>query len=174
MGSGLAFQRWTYTTAALILVPQILPLKSDPDITAYLHTGCGVTLVSKNWLLRQLPDQKIKEMSISLKVKGIRASNYESAQFAELSLFLPGENDERQKVYASFICELHLVEGLKANILIGNNILAPESFILNLGLGYAIMESCRVKLTIRARQRGQFFRRRLLLRITGLYPYALR
>lgn len=152
----------------MTLVPQVLPLESDTGVTACLDTGCGVTLVDKDWLLRQLPDQKIKEMSTPLKVRGIGASKHESAQFAELSLFLPGENNKGQKVYASFKCELHLVEGLRANMLIGNNILAPENFVLNIRLGHAVVGSCGVKIIINARQRGQFLRRKLLAENDGV------
>lgn len=110
-----------------------------------------MTLVHKNWLLRQLPRQKIKEMSIPLKVREIGASKYESAQFAEVSLFLPGETNKGQKVYASIQCKLYLVKGLRANIFIGNDILALESFMLNVGLSHALVGSCRVKITIKAR-----------------------
>ena len=101
-------------------------------------------------------------MSTPLKVRGIRASKHKFAQFAELSLFLPGENNKGHKVYASIRCELHLVEGLKANILIGNNILAPENLVLNVRLGHALMGSCGVKITIKAKQRGQLLKKRLL------------
>ncbi len=71
MGSGLAFRGWTYATAAVTFVPQVFPLESDPSTTACLDIGCGVTLIDKDWLLRQLPDQTIKEMSTLLKVRGI-------------------------------------------------------------------------------------------------------
>lgn len=97
-----------------------------------------------------------------MKVNGIEASKHESAQFIELSLFLPGENNKGQKVYTFFKCELHLVEGLKANMLIRNNICTPKNFVLNIGLGYTIVGSCKVKITINARQKGQFLRRKLL------------
>lgn len=49
-------------------------------------------LVNKAWLLRQLPQQKIKEMSTPLKVREIRTLKYKSTQFIEISLFLPSEN----------------------------------------------------------------------------------
>lgn len=170
MGSGLTFRGWTYATAAVTLVPRVLPLETDPSATACLDTGCGVTLVDKDWLLRQLPHQKIKEMSTSLKVRGIGTSKHKSAQFAEVSLFLSEESDKGQRVYASIRCELYLVEGLRANILIGNSILAPESFVLNVALGHALVESCKVKITIRARQRGQFLKKRLLAEKDGVIP----
>lgn len=101
-------------------------------------------------------------MFTPLKIKGIGVSKFESAQFAELSLFLPGENDKGQKVYASIRCELHLVEDLRANILVGNDILGPENFLLNVRLGHALVGSCGVKIAIRARQRDRFLWKRLL------------
>ena len=170
MGSGLAFRGWTYATAAVTLLPQVLPLELDLSATAYLDTGCGVTLIDKDWLLQQLPNQKIKKMSTPLKVREIGASKHKSAQFAELSLFLPGEDNERQKVYAFIKCEVHLVEGLRANILVGNDILAPESFMLNVRLGHALVGSCGVKIAIRARQKSQFPRKRLLPKKDELVP----
>ena len=170
MGSGLAFRGWTYATAAGTLVSQVLPLNLDPSAIACLDTGCGVTFVDKAWLLRWLPHQKIREMATPLKVGEIGASKHESAQFAELSLFLSGENNKGQKVYASIRCKLHLVKSLKANILIGNNILAPENFVLNIGFGHALVGSCGVKITIKAKPKGQFLRKRLLAEKDEVVP----
>lgn len=73
------------------------------------------------------------------------------------------ENDRGQKVYASFKCKVYLVKGLKANTLIWNNILALEGFVFNVRLGHGIVENCKVKITIRARQRDQFLRRKFLV-----------
>lgn len=109
-------------------------------------------------------------MSTPLKVREIEASKHKSAQFAKLSLFLPGENNKRQKVYASIKCELHLVDGLRANILIGNNILASESFVLNVELSHALVGSYRVKITIKPKQRSQFLRKRLLAEKDEVVP----
>ena len=91
-----------------------------------------------------------------MKVRGIGVLRHKSAQIVELSLFLLGKDNKREMVYASIKYELYLVKGLSTNILIGNNILTPEGFVLNIGLGYAVVESYDVKITIEARQRGQF------------------
>lgn len=74
----------------------MFPLESDPSATACLDTGCGITLVNKTWLLHKFSHQKIREMSTPLKVREIKTSKYESAQFAEVFLFLPGENLKSQ------------------------------------------------------------------------------
>lgn len=54
--------------------------------------------------------------------------------------------------------------------MIDNDILAPESFVLHVGLSHAIVGSCGVMITIRARQRDQFLRRRLLAKKDRVVP----
>ena len=129
-----------------------------------------MTFVDKGWLPRQLPDQKIKGMSPPLKVREIGTLKHKSVQFVEVALFLLGESNKGQKVYASIRCKLHPVEGLRANILIGNDIFASKSFGLNVGLGHALVGSCRVKIVVRARQRGQFQKKRLLAEKDKVIP----
>ena len=63
-----------------------------------------------------------------------------------------------------------MVKSLRANILIGNNILASESFLLNVGLFYALVESCGVKITVRARQKGQFLKKKLVAEKNEVIP----
>ncbi len=161
-GSGLAFRGWTYATALITLTPEYLLPDSDSDSTACLDTGCGVTLVNKAWLSKRLSIQKVNTMSTPLKVRGIGASKHESGEFAALSLYFPGRNDVGQQVYASLTCEVHLVEGLRANLLIGNDIMSPEDFVINVKKRSVLIGSCGVTVSIDARQRGQFLTRRLL------------
>lgn len=57
--------------AAIIFILWILSLNLNANTIVCFNTSYGVTLIDKTWLLQQLPDQKIKEVSISLKVKRI-------------------------------------------------------------------------------------------------------
>lgn len=109
-------------------------------------------------------------MFIPLKVRRIGTSKHKFAQFAEVFLFLPGENVEGQQVYALFKCELYLVEGFQVNILIKNNILTLKGFILNLRIGHAVVGSCGVIISIKARQKGQFLKKQLLAKSNGIVP----
>lgn len=79
MGSGLAFWRWTYTTATVTIIFYLFPLKLDSGVTTYINTGCDITFLDKTWLLGQLLKQKINEMSTLLKVREIDASKHKSA-----------------------------------------------------------------------------------------------
>ncbi len=169
-GSGLAFRGWTYATATVTLAPDHLPPDSNLESTAYLDTGCGVTLVDKGWLAKYLPAQKISTMSTPLKVRGIGASKHESGEFAVLSLYFPGKDNAGQLVYASLTCKIHLVEDLRANLLIGNDIMSPEGFVIDVKGKKALISSCEVTVPIDARQRGQFLARKLLTNQETIIP----
>lgn len=109
-------------------------------------------------------------MSTLLRVKGIRSSKHELEEYAALFLYFPGKNDAGQQVYTSLTCEIHLVKGLKANLLIGNNIMSPKSFIIDVKRKSLFIGSYGVTVPIDARQRGQFLIRKLLASQETMVP----
>ena len=167
---GFSFRGWTYVTATVTLAPESLLQGSDSDSTACLDTGCGVILVDKHWLLKRLPNQKISTMSNPLKVRGIGASKHKSSEFAALSLYFLAKNAVGDLVYAALWYEIHLVEGLRANFLVGNNIMSPKAIVINLGKKTAIIGTCGVSIDVNASQRGQFLARKLLTNQDSVIP----
>ena len=109
-------------------------------------------------------------MSTPLKVKGIGASKHKSSEFAALSLYFPGKNAVGDLVYASLWCEIYLVEGLRANLLIGNDIMSPEAVVIDLGKKTAVIGACGVSIDVNARQRGQFLAKKLLINKDSVIP----
>lgn len=55
-----------------------------------------------------------------------------------------------------------MVEGLRANLLIGNNIISPKGFIIDIKKRNILIGSCKVIVPINARQRSHFLTTRLL------------
>lgn len=159
-----------YATTSITLVSHLLSPDLDPAATACLDTDCGVTLVDKAWLLSHLSHQKISTMSTTLNVRGIGTLKHKFAQFAALSLYFPGENETGQRVYTSIKCELHLVDGLRANILVGNDILSSKGFVININKNCTFIGSCGVTIPINAKQHGQFLRRKLLASGDNVVP----
>ena len=109
-------------------------------------------------------------MSTPLNVRGIGALKYESSKFAALSLYFPGKNAVGDLVYAALRYEIHLVEGLRANLLVGNDIMSPEAMVINLGKKTAIIGTCGVSIDVNARQRGKFLARKLLTNLDNVIP----
>ena len=101
-----------------------------------------------------------------LKVKGIGTSRHKSEEFALTVFNIPGLDREGSEVYACIKYELHLVEGLKRNILIGNNILCIEGFTINLARSSAHILSYGVAIVINARNHLQFLRQNILANAT--------
>lgn len=58
LGSSFAFRSWTYATTSITLTPEHLPLNSNLDSTVCYDTGCGVTLVNQDQLLKHLLQEK--------------------------------------------------------------------------------------------------------------------
>lgn len=81
---------------------------------------------------KKKPKPKISAIPVLLKVRNIGASKHKSREFALTTFYIPGFNYDQRKVYIYIKCKLYLIEGLKANMLIGNNILYTKSFLINL------------------------------------------
>ena len=105
-------------------------------------------------------------MPVPLKVRGIGASRHKSEEFALTALYMPGLDREGLEVYACVQYELHLVDGLKANMLIGNDVFCTEGFTINLANASAHILSCGVTIVISARNHLQFLRRNVLANTT--------
>ncbi len=169
-GSGLAFRGWNYVTISITFDLATLLSPTDPDGSVCLDTGFGVTLVDRDWLTKKLPSQKINTMPVPLKVRGIGASKHESGHFALTTLYIPGTDEKGREVYASITCELHLVDRLKANMLVGNDVLCTEGFALNLYNSSALIHSCGVRIGINARQHSKFLRHKALASAPTIIP----
>lgn len=120
-------------------------------------------MIDKDWLLKYFLVQKISTMSIPLKVREIGASKHKSRKFAALLLYFLGKNNVGQLVYTPLTCKIYLVKDLKANLLIGNNIIFPEGFVIDIRGKNALIKSCGVTITIDTRQKEQFLTKKLLV-----------
>ena len=156
IGSEFAFRSQTYTTGTITLTPKHLLSNFDLKSTAFFDIRCRVTLVDKSWLSKCFRVQKINIMSTLLKVNGIRASKHKLREFAALSLYFSKKNNAWQLVYASLTYKIHIIKDLRANLLIDNNIISPESFVIDVKKGNVLIKSCKVTVLVNARQKGQF------------------
>ncbi len=73
--TGFSFRGWSYATVAVAFSPTTYN-DADPDSRGCLDTGCGVTLIDRNWLACQLPSVSISKMATPLKVRGIGSSKH--------------------------------------------------------------------------------------------------
>lgn len=153
--SGYAFRVWNYVTAIVCLTLGEILLHTDVTSLYCLNMGCGVILVDRAWLFEKAPTEKILKIAIPLKVRGIGATRHESDEFVSLSLYFSGIDSANRLAYAHVHRELYLVNGFKANLLVGNDILATKRVIIDLVNKSAIISSCQVTIFVTARPKGR-------------------
>lgn len=158
LGSNLAFRKWTYSTTAVTFELTIILAMDDPDASVCLYIGYGVTLIDKVLLAKKFSSPKINVMPIPLKVRDISASQYKSEEFALAAIYIPGLNQNCLEVYVCIRCKLHLSKGLKANMLIGNDVFCTKNFLINLADASDYIPCYGVDITISARYHSKFLK----------------
>lgn len=129
-----------------------------------------MTLVDREWLCKHALDEKILKMAVPLKVRGIRASKHESDEFVSMPIYFLGVDEHKQPVYTCIHRAMHLIDSLKANLLVGNDIIAPKGIMIDLANSTTFITSCNVWIAITARQRGQPLRKKLMEDTTVSLP----
>lgn len=145
-----AFRGWNYVTAIICLFLGKILLYINITSLCCLNTGYGITLVNCTWFLQKFPTEKILKVAILLKVREIKSSKYESNEYVSMSLYFPRIELRNRSIYAHICQKLYLVKDLKANLLVGNNILATERVIIDLANKTTIISSYQVTISITA------------------------
>lgn len=120
LGDGNGFRSWNYLEAVIQFFPS-----ASTSTSVCLDTGCGSTLADKDWIMSQIPRSEIKSMANPLHVRGIGAATHLSKDYIHIPFYFPGTSNDGKPVLAEIRREVHLVEGLKAKMLVGNDILVP-------------------------------------------------
>ena len=150
---GLEFRSWHYVTAHVKLSKQ-----ADP-MPVCLNTGCLVTLIDRAFLASQSPNVKIAQMASPLSVRGIGFNKHSTSDYALVSIYIPGTNASGNRVKALITRKAHVVENLKAKMLIGMNIMGPESMDISVAKKEVYIGSCKTSSPINITARGQNIQR---------------
>lgn len=81
-------------------------------------------------------------------------------------LYIVGFSCDGTEVYMCIKYKLHLIEGLKANILIGNNIFYIDGFLINFVSTFIYIQSCGVDIIINIKHHTQYLKRKILANVT--------
>lgn len=87
-------------------------------------------------------------MPVPLKIKGIGTLRHKSGEFALITIYVSSVNKNGRKVYMSITYKLHLVNRLKVNIPMSNDILYIEAFTINFSISSILLHTCGVRINI--------------------------
>ena len=134
-----------------------------------------MSLVDRVFLQQNASGIKISQCKAEVTVRGIRQQIHQCSKHVVITLFIPGKVNGKPAL-ASITHQLHIVDNLQANILIGMDILGPEQAIVNVGrriLTLLLCENLQASLTIlpkRARTAGRVV---LASKLTTILPNSV-
>jgi len=138
---GYGFRGWRYATALTQLTSE------EKDEPICLNTECTMSLVNREFLMKQALKTTIKRMLSSIQVKGIKVRTHQCEEYMNLAIYL-SDNKTRTAVIEQ---EVHIVKDLKVKMLVGLDILSPEKIFIMMNNTEAVIRSCnniRVPLTV--------------------------
>jgi len=112
-----------------------------------LNTECIMSLVNREFLMKQALKTIIKQMFLLIQIKGIKVKTYQCEKYTNLVIYLSG-NKIRTVIIEQ---EVHIVKDLKVKMLIGLDILSLKKIFIMMNNTEAVIKSCnniRVPLTV--------------------------
>ena len=129
---GYAFRGWKYASFKLRLAKEaILAPQELPESEACADTGCSVTLGDKKYVLRMVPGIEIRKMASPVPVRGLGNRIVMTDEYVILTLYIDGIAKDGTPKTACLTTEVHLIDDLKANMLIGNDTMVPQGIAID-------------------------------------------
>lgn len=152
IGTGYGFRGWKYATG-MVSFTEAEDFFSPGSCCFDSRTG--VTLVGRESFQKQAgPRISIRTMATPITVRGIGTTQHKTDEYAIVP-FMFEDTQRGQPVLARFWREVHLVDELKANLLIGIDIMGPELVTVDMGQKKVIRGSCNVEIPIEIKTRSR-------------------
>lgn len=158
--SAYTFRGWNYVTTIVYLTLGKILFHTDMTSLCCHNTSCGITFINFTWLLEKAPTENILKITTLLKVRNIRSLKHKFDEFVSMSFYFFGINSTNYSAYAHIYWKFHIIEGLKTNLLVSNNILAIERVIIDPINKSIIISSYQVILSIATRQKSHLMQKK--------------
>ena len=167
LGTGYGFRNQYY------VVVEVRLFKDGPTDQICLDTGCSVTLIDRQFLKRLTPFLKLRTLPKAVAVRNIGSDKYNTSEFGILNLFFPGRTVGTTGIIdalAKILCEIYVVDNLKANILIGMDVLGPKEAFVDIDKKEVYFPYCLTHSPIRVTPRGKFIKQIIKVRERIIVP----
>ena len=129
--AGYGFRGWQYVTA-------MIKLRQDgPTESICIDTGCTMSIIGREFLQQQLPKAEVRRMTSPITVRGVGQGTHSCNEYVQLDIYLQGS------LIALIHRDVHIVDGMKAKILIGMDVIGPEKINLDIPQRTAFVSSCK-------------------------------
>lgn len=97
-----------------------------------INIECEAMLINWKWFNNQLPNARIIKIAMLLKVWNIRVSKHKTDKYMLEPLYLPAKNNNDKWIMACIYQKLYIVDNLKVNFLIKNDIVNVKKIWINI------------------------------------------
>ena len=133
---GFAFNSYQY-----VIVKRTLTLGGLAHALC-MNSETSMSLMNRSFLAKHLPKIVIRRLTPSIKIRSIEAKIHDSSEYVIMDLFL-SDRAEGSPMIAHLKAEFHLVDDLKANILVNMDIMGSENMILNFESRSVTIPTCK-------------------------------
>ena len=102
----------------------------------------SMSLIDRSYLNKKLSKIKIQKIATSVTVRDIEKQVHDSSKYVMIDLYI-SERIIDESVLAHLASEIHIVNNLKANVLIDMNIMSLEQIILDFDKNMLIVSICK-------------------------------
>ena len=134
---GMAFRIWHFLTALCNFDI------GRTEVPICLDTGCSMSLVDRRFLKSHVPGIIIQKQSLTVNLRGIGSNRHSTDEYVNITFFMKAITPESKWVYLKFIKEFHVVDNLKANMLVGMDILGSKKAVIDISANRIIFGSCQ-------------------------------
>ncbi len=166
IGTGQAYRHWRYARVEIQLTPR------GTKSLVCADSGTSMTMLDKKLKDEAIPGATVRRMAVPARVRGIGNDVHETDEYIVQEIYFPGGKDkDGNKVTAKTARrEIHLVDGLGAGMLIGNDVLVPEGIDLLFSKRVAQLGSCGVEVPMEVHAKGPIMRRVISAKKTTVIP----
>lgn len=134
--NGMAFRSWHYLTGLLSLS------REAPPESGCFDTGCPMSMGDRLFLKRLIPTFETKKHESPITLRGIGTNRHSTNEWTTVSFYMKGLTPEGKPVMIKYTRDIHVVDNLKANLLIGMDILGPEGAVIDLPEEKIVFTKC--------------------------------
>ena len=131
-----------------------------------LDIDANSVLIDRKFFEAQTSNVFIRIMIIFITVRGLRIDKHIINEYAIVFMIFIEKNDKGNDVRVMFRREVHIVNNLKINILIKNEIMGPEEMFIDFEKNTARINSCSVIVLIEMRTLSKTISKLVYLRKT--------
>ena len=147
LGTGYGFRGYQYAIVSYSLLENGTPISGCTD------SGCGISLHDIDAFNTQTQGKvPIRKMATPVTVRGIGTNRHTTDEYAIIDIHFLGVKNGKPAI-AVLRREVHLVTDLKANFLIGTDIMGPEKFKIDFEKDEAQIGSCEVTIPVNIKSR---------------------